>query len=128
MPASGSVPILGFYAICMARVNISDLPEDARQLAPHNVMPVALLAQLARDDRAPAGTGGRLIADALKRIVRVSDEIGCAGVILDAKNPRLEEYYARIGFERIGTSKNPTRRMFLRLDDVVESQGFVHRS
>lgn len=114
------MPIWGFYALCMARMQTSDLPAPQRALLPPQC-PVALLAQLARDDRAPKGTGARLVFNAIERILQVSSEVGCFGITLDSKNADLVEYYAAFGFVPIGSSRNATRKMFMRLDDARAS-------
>lgn len=120
LPGQGFVPLFGFYAICMARLQVTDLPSSQRTSLPSQC-PVALLAQLARDDRAPKGTGDALVGHAIERIVEVSDAIGCIGIILDAQNAGLVSYYERLGFIPIGTSKNQTRRLFMGVHDARAS-------
>jgi hypothetical protein len=106
-------PIFGYYAICMARLPFSDLPQAMLEGPLPRQCPVALLAQLARHDRAPKGIGAALVTHALRTVVRLSEDIGCVGIILDAEDANLVGYYERFGFRRVGHSKSSTQRMFM---------------
>jgi hypothetical protein len=111
LPAENDEPpaLLGYYVVCMARLQATDVdPSETRTPA----YPVALLAQLARDERSQAGLGEQLIADAFRRIARIADEIGCAGILLHAKTPELVKYYEGIGF-RMTRRKATEQAMFL---------------
>lgn len=116
----GSVPRLaGFYTIAMARVHVRELPSELQRSVPAFPVPVALLGQLGRDMRSPLDwrLGEALLRDALERIIEISDRIGCSGVILDALNEKLVEYYQRFSFIALPRSGFP-RKMFLPIKDA----------
>jgi predicted N-acetyltransferase YhbS len=56
------------------------------------------LARLAVDRSAQGrGLGGRLLRFVLALAVKMSDELGCTGVVVDAK-PDAVDFYAKYGF------------------------------
>jgi GNAT superfamily N-acetyltransferase len=64
-------------------------------------LPVARLARLAVDHRyQKRDLGERLLADALSRCFRLSEEIGLIGVVVDAKHEQARRYDERFEFER----------------------------
>ncbi len=123
LPADGDdSSLLGYYVICMARLEAKDVePAEERT----RVYPVALLAQLARDTRSPRGLGATLMADALRRIARIADEIGCTGVLLHAKNVDLVKYYERIGFQAT-RRKGVEQAMFLSIATLRATLSAAH--
>lgn len=108
--------ILGFYTLSMAAVQPSELSPEQRQGKPSHAVPVALLGKLARDDRSrgvDVDVAKNLVADAIRRSIKISKEIGCVGMLLHAKNERLVQYYKDIyGFVPVNRTKLP-RAMFL---------------
>lgn len=90
--------ILGFVTVAPRHIEIEDLPERARKKLPRYPVPVLGVARLAVDESAQSmGIGGQLLRFALELAVRTAEEIGCAGVVVDAK-PTAVEYYAKYGF------------------------------
>lgn len=98
------------------------LPRSKRHNTPSSIG-VALIGRLAVDDRARGqGYGGRLLLDALKRIYRVSSDIGCHAAVVDAKDENAERFYQRFGF--VGpTAGDYPRRMFLALATLAQTFG-----
>jgi GNAT superfamily N-acetyltransferase len=81
-------------------------------------MPVALLGRLAAHRKAQGqGVGKRLLRDALHRVADVSGQIGCLGVVVDAKDEVAEGFYARFGFVTLPGVAWP-RRMFLSMETL----------
>jgi predicted N-acetyltransferase YhbS len=90
--------ILGFATVAPRHIDIEDLPEPARRRLPRYPVPVLGLARLAVDRSARSeGLGGQLLRFVLKLAARMADEVGCAGVVVDAK-PGVETFYAKYGF------------------------------
>jgi hypothetical protein len=116
---TSAIKLLGFYTIAMARIHVSELPQELRARLPSFPMPVALVGQLARDRRTPRESklGEVLLKDALERILDISDIIGCSGVVLDALNEKLVNYYGKFGFIALPRNQFP-RKMFLPLHDA----------
>lgn len=93
--------ILGFVTVAPSEIEIDALPADRRRRLPRYPLPVLRLARLAVAQSAQ----GRRIGQALLRFAltlarRMADEIGCVGVVVDAK-PEAQTFYRRYGFESV---------------------------
>jgi predicted N-acetyltransferase YhbS len=90
--------VLGFATVAPRHIDIEDLPERARRKLPRYPVPVLGLARLAVDRSAHSmGMGGQLLRFVLDLAAKLADEVGCAGVVVDAK-PGAVDFYARYGF------------------------------
>ena len=94
----GNKTILGFYSLSPASVEYARTPEIVRRgLARHDV-PGFRLACLAVDRRRQGqGLGGQLLLAAGRRCLLASAEVGGVVLVIDAKNSRAAEFYARYG-------------------------------
>jgi len=93
--------ILGFATLAARHVEIDDLPERARKKLPRYPVPAVSLARLAVDSAAQSkGIGGQLLRFVLNIAAKMASEVGCAGIIVDAK-PGAIAFYARYGFQPI---------------------------
>ena len=90
--------VLGFYSLAPAALAYADTPETVRRgLARHDV-PGFRLARLAIDLRWQGqGLGGQLFAAAALRCLRAAAEVGGVVLIIDAKNDRAAQWYAKYG-------------------------------
>lgn len=112
--------VLGYYTLAMGRI---ELPADLRPEVPQplpRLLPIGLIAQLARDSRAPGGLGAWLLADALRRLVRIAEDVGCVGVGLHARNAGLQSYYESFLFRAVEHRRFP-QSMFLDMRRVRAS-------
>lgn len=77
--------VIGFHAINAHAVDYADLPERFSRTRPgHGMIPAAYISMIGVDRRQSGkGYGGVLLIDALRRIVRASDALGLAVVMLD---------------------------------------------
>lgn len=104
--------IMGFYTLSMASVASSPIAEVMEEKLPRYPMPVVLLGRLAVHSEAQGrGVGGFLLFDALERAMNSAQNVGCVGIIVDAKDENAASFYAKYGFVQI-TQEWP-RRMFL---------------
>jgi hypothetical protein len=74
---------------------------------------------LARDERVAKEqkTGDILMVDAMTRARAVSSDIGCAGLMLDARNEGLVRYYQeRFGFEMVAKAQLPGKMVLMMTD------------
>jgi hypothetical protein len=123
-------PVLGYYTLTLAAITSEDLPSvSARKKMPRYPLPVALIGRLARDGRAPGlRLGERLLVDAHARALAVSDQAGCIGVVVDAKDAEAERFYLRYGYERLtsagGTEKWPVR-LYIAMETVRDGLGLA---
>lgn len=108
-------PILGFYSLNAHSVEAEDLPAKLTKNAPnHGGIPALYLAMFGVDETYQGrGLGRVLLADALKRAARVSEEIGLAVVILDVLDDgdaeAVEKRYRF--YEAFGFISFPSRRL-----------------
>ena len=90
--------VLGFATVAPRHVDIADLPERLRRKLPRYPVPVLGLARLAVDRSVQSmGLGAQLLRYVLALASKMADEVGCAGVVVDAK-PAAVDFYARYGF------------------------------
>lgn len=117
-PGENNLPnVVGFYTLSMNAVEAADATPHLKGRFPRYPLPVALIGRLAVDQRARGrGFGDQLLVDALRRALRVGEDVGCVGVIVDAKDDAATRFYARHGF--MVTQAN---RMFLSCQRVREA-------
>jgi len=93
--------IVGFATVAPGHIEIEDLPVAARRKLPRYPLPILRLARLAVDESAQGqGVGAQLLRFVLTLSVRMANDFGCAGVVVDAK-PQAMNFYARYGFIQI---------------------------
>ena len=96
--AVDDVRILGFATVAPRHLEIEALPERTRQKLPRYPLPVLGLARLAVDESARStGVGAQLLRFVGKLAAKMTDELGCAGIVVDAK-PHAVTFYAKYGF------------------------------
>lgn len=92
--------VLGFVTVAPRHLDVEELPERTRRKLPRYPVPVLGLARLAVDQSAQSlGLGKQLLRFVLKLASRMADDVGCAGVVVDAK-PGALSFYAKYGFAR----------------------------
>jgi GNAT superfamily N-acetyltransferase len=103
--AVAGTDIRGYYTLAMAGIRRDNLPPRHADRFPNFPLPVARLARLAvARQYQRQGLGELLLADALQRCLHLSDEIGMAGVIVDARtNARAG------GTSAMSSSDSPSR-------------------
>ena len=90
--------IVGFATVAPRHLDIDDLPERLRKKLPRYPISVLGLGHLAVDTTARSlGLGAQLLRFVLRLAMKMSDEVGCAGVVVDAKEGAVG-FYERYGF------------------------------
>jgi GNAT superfamily N-acetyltransferase len=90
--------ILGFATVAPGHIEIEGLPALVRKKLPRYPLPVLRLARLAVDEAARGqGLGLQLLRFVLKLAIRMANDYGCVGVVVDAK-PGAVDFYAKYGF------------------------------
>jgi GNAT superfamily N-acetyltransferase len=88
----------GFATVAPRHVEIEELPERERKKLPRYPIPVLGLARLAVDESARGmGLGAQLLRFVLGLAAKMADDVGCAGVVVDAK-PDAIDFYRKYGF------------------------------
>lgn len=112
-----SKDILGFYTISTASLEFDAYPQNKG--LPKYAIPSALIGRLADDQYQQGnGYGKLLLVDALKRILKVSDEIGIHCITVDAKDGRAKKFYKNFGFEKLLDEKN---HLYISIQSVKNS-------
>ena len=94
---SGS-EVFGFYAISLVELLNADIPATCRKKLPLRV-PAFRLGRLAVSTKHQRRQVGKfLLFDAIDRVTRISQEVGGAGLVVDAKTSAVN-FYQRYGFE-----------------------------
>lgn len=114
--------ILGFVTVSPGSLDAEDLPSGRK--APPYPVPILRVARLAVDEIARGrGLGKALLRFAIELAERMSTELGCVGLVVDAKRG-AEEFYHRYGFVPLDVLEGATAvrpdptAMFLALGSV----------
>jgi GNAT superfamily N-acetyltransferase len=93
--------IAGFYTLSATSIRHDEIPRPLDEgLPPYDAIPAFLLGRLAIDlQYRGQGLGSILLADALHRSLRVSEQIGAMSVVVDAIDERARGFYRHHGFE-----------------------------
>jgi GNAT superfamily N-acetyltransferase len=91
--------ILGFATVASGSIERHGLPDERlRKRLPDYPLPVLRLARLGVDRRAQGlGLGYGLVRHVLTMALSQRDQVGCVGVVADAK-PTALPFYERLGF------------------------------
>ena len=116
--------IAGYATVSASELSPSAMPATKRKRLPKYPVPVLRLARLAVDESAKGKGAGRLLARAVLMLAaRMAEDVGCVGVVVDAK-PDAADFYEKLGFVRLevvagelGDRPLPLS-MFLELDQV----------
>jgi GNAT superfamily N-acetyltransferase len=97
-PTDMRARLLGFYTLSPASIEYSRTPAMAKKGLARYDVPVFRLGRLAVDKSVQGrGLGGALLLRAAERCIRVADEVGGVGLLIDAKNERVARWYSGYG-------------------------------
>lgn len=89
--------VVAYYAWCMAQIDVDSAPARLRKGAGRYPQPVALLARLGVHlDHEGRGLGAGLLADAVTRLVNISEDIGCRGLLIHAETAEARDFYLHL--------------------------------
>jgi hypothetical protein len=81
----------------MAQLDLESAPSRLRKGAGRYPQPVALLARLGVDaNHERHGIGAGLLVDVVARLVVVSDDIGCRGLLIHAESNEARAFYLHL--------------------------------
>jgi GNAT superfamily N-acetyltransferase len=119
--------VLGLVTVSAGAIEIDRLPETKRKKLPRYPLAVLRLGRLAVAESAQGrGVGKALLRFVLQLASRMAPEIGCVGVVVDAK-PDAVGFYQALGFIALdvvegGSEARPApTSMFLSLAEVPRS-------
>lgn len=91
--------LAGFFTLNAGSVGCSELPPALARQLPRYPVPVALIGRLAVDKKFQnQGLGSILLADACHKVVRASEVLAVAGIIVSAKDETAAAFYRHFGF------------------------------
>lgn len=107
--------IFGFFTLAATEGFTGDLPSAIAKRLPSRI-PAVILARLAVDVRHQRkGYGAALLAEAFLRVASASNQLGIAGLFVDAKDEQAAAFYRRFGFVPLVSN---SRRLFLPLASI----------
>jgi GNAT superfamily N-acetyltransferase len=114
--------VLGFATVSAASLDADDLP-GGRRMPPYP-LPILRIARLAvAEDARGLGLGAALLRFCIELAEQMRDEVGCVGLVVDAKDG-ARSFYDRYGFVEIDAEEGMARAlpqpspMFLPLGSV----------
>lgn len=119
---SGDDPaVLGFYTLGAMAVRAYFGPSKWQRSGVPDIPVIYIRAVAVRLDMQGKGLGTALLLDAMKRSVRITEQMGAAAVVLDVlEDQHFEQrwkFYIDLGFRPLGDPDNP-RRVFIPMADV----------
>ena len=101
-PADDPAHVLGFYTLSPASLEYARTPALAKIGLARCDVPVFRLGRLAIDNTVQGrGLGGALLLREAHRCIRVADDVGGVGLLIDAKNDRAARWYESHGALRL---------------------------
>lgn len=92
-------PILGFFSLSACHAKSVELPPHLSKKVPREI-PAARLGRLAVAKAMQGQRIGKvLLYAALKKVAQTSENLGIAGLFVDAKDESLAQFYGRFGFQ-----------------------------
>lgn len=90
--------LLGYATVAPGQLEIDDLPAALRKRLPAYPLPILRLARLATDEAVRGqGLGKEILRFVLQLAIRLANDYGCTGVLVDAKAEALA-FYGKLGF------------------------------
>lgn len=90
---TGSSQVAGYYGWCMAQLAAAAAPARLRKGAGRYPQPVALLARLGvHVGHEGLGLGAALLQDVFARLLELSDDIGCRGLLVHAESDEARAF------------------------------------
>ena len=89
--------VVAYYAWRMAQLDAESAPPRLRKGAGRDPQPVALLARLGvHVDHEGRGLGAGMLVDVITRLVDLSDDIGCRGLLIHAESDQARDFYLHL--------------------------------
>ena len=119
----GSVDILGYHAINLGMMDVSELTKRPRGAPDHGELPILFLGQVAVSETAQGqGLGSILMYHVFAKAETIAQKAGCFAIVLDvmsdgdeAAYQRRIDWYAAFGFKSFASN---TSRMFMTMKQV----------
>jgi GNAT superfamily N-acetyltransferase len=120
--------IVGYATVSASEIAPEGLNPAERKRVARYPIPVLRLARLAVDERATGrGVGTTLLRSVLLIAQQMARDVGCVGVVIDAKSDAVA-FYERLGFVKLDIvsgelgDRPPTTAMFVELGQIPRSR------
>ncbi len=108
--------VVAYFTLAGHVIERGELPARPGRGSPDRI-PAVLIARFALHETLHgSGLGGRLLADAVSRIVAATDVVAARFVVVDAIDEHAADFYSHYGFERIPD----TYRLVRKINDLAE--------
>ncbi len=115
--------VVGYYALASAGVRKITVPDKLKKGGVPNEIPCLLLARLAVDrSEGNRGIGKGLLVDAIRRAVRVSEEVGVRALLIHARKDVARRFYEHLG-EFVPSPTDPLH-LFLHMKHARKLMGW----
>ncbi|MEM7651600.1 MAG: GNAT family N-acetyltransferase [Pseudomonadota bacterium] len=119
----GETTILGYYAISVGMMNVTELASPPRGVPSHGEIPVLFLGQVAVDLKAQGfGIGSLLMHHVFEKACVIADKAGCYAVLLDVMSDdgadafsKRKGWYEEFGFQSFASNQ---ARMFMTMKQI----------
>jgi GNAT superfamily N-acetyltransferase len=92
------IPV-GYYSLSMAEIQRDNLSDEMKKGLPRYPLPVVRIAKLAVDKNSQGqGLGELLLVDIFQRSLKIAQDIGVIGFLVDAINEKAKQFYLKYGF------------------------------
>ncbi len=89
--------VIAYYGWCMAQLSTGSAPARVRKGAGRDPQPVALLARLGVDSAHEGrGLGAAMLQDVFARLLELSDDIGCRGLLVHSESDEARDFYLHL--------------------------------
>lgn len=111
----GDAVVIAYYSLAAHLLQREELPSSVGRGGPRQI-PTVLLARLALDESLHGqGIGGALLAEALGRVLAVTETVAARFVVVDAIDEGAADFYSHHGFRRIPG----TLRLVQKVSDIA---------
>ena len=118
--STNSAEIIGYMTIVVCEVYTDHIPHNWTKKYPRKI-PAAKLARLAiANNNQRKGYGELLLIDAMQKTLNVAENMGVAGLFVDAKHDKARSYYSQFGFISMAEQ---LENLFLPLSTLEKNMG-----
>ncbi len=114
----GSSTVVAYYAWRMAQLELAAAPERLKKGTGRYPQPIALLARLGvASGHEGKGLGAALLKDAVTRLLTLSTQIGCRGLLIHGESTVARDFYLHL-IPELDQSPTDELHLVLLLKDV----------
>ncbi|MHB8341781.1 MAG: GNAT family N-acetyltransferase [Mycobacteriales bacterium] len=114
---STATAVVAYYGWCMAQLHVESVPPRLRRGRGRYPQPVALLARLGvHIEHEGRGLGAALLQDVFARLLELSPQIGCRGLLVHTESEAARQFYQHLVPEFAPSPTDPMHLVLLLKD------------